>query len=59
MTKSSETLPTAERSASYYQRQVSSGLVRVSTWIPRAGRNDFDLAVDALYVQWQKDGLLS
>ena len=58
MKKRTEPVATAARTSSYYQRQVAAGLARVSTWIPKDGKDDFNLVVDALYEKWTKDGLL-
>lgn len=44
-----------ERQQAYHQRQLESGMMRVSVWIPKARRDQFNASVERLKKKWTKE----
>ena len=58
MTKNQEpaAVPPATRQKAYHERRREAGMVRVSTWIPEAKRDEFAKAVARLQKKWTSAG---
>lgn len=48
----------AEAQKAYYTRMRDAGMVRVSHWIPREAKDDFEDRLEKLRQLWRKQGLL-
>lgn len=48
----------AETQKAYYARMREAGMVRVSHWIPKEAKDDFEDRLEKLRQLWRKQGLL-